>query len=99
MDDEQEARARELVEDLETVGGKCGLMAKQGSVVMRCPGAPYTDSPMLKYPLVGLRGNWPHVQFWTGQVTFSELSEIGQQFTAGKVRGPHLTSSRLQSDR
>jgi hypothetical protein len=49
MDDEQEARARELVEDFESVGDKCGLMAKLGSVVMRCPGAPYTDSPMLKY--------------------------------------------------
>jgi hypothetical protein len=49
MDDSQEGRARELVEELERVGGRCGLLAVQGSVVMRCPGAPYTDSPLMSF--------------------------------------------------
>ena len=49
MDDSQEERARELVEQLEKAGMNCGLLAVQGTVVLRCPGAPYTDTPMMMF--------------------------------------------------
>lgn len=40
-----EERARKLVNRLERTGTDCGLLAVQGSVVLRCPSAPYNDSP------------------------------------------------------
>jgi hypothetical protein len=49
MDDSQEARARELAEHLEKAGPNCGLLPVQGIVVLRCPGAPYTDTPMITF--------------------------------------------------
>jgi len=49
MDGLQEKRALELVEKLESAGVNCGLLAVQGSVVLRCPGAPYTDSPLMSF--------------------------------------------------
>jgi len=45
MDKYQEDRARKLVNQLERTGSDCGLVAVQGAVVTRCPGAPYTDTP------------------------------------------------------
>jgi len=39
-----EKRARRLVDILETVGPDCGLLVIKGTVVMRYPGAPFTDS-------------------------------------------------------
>jgi hypothetical protein len=47
MDDLHKKRALELVERLERAGMNCGLWAVQGTVVLRCPGAPYTDTPMM----------------------------------------------------
>ncbi|HEV1994219.1 MAG TPA: hypothetical protein VGR03_07805 [Candidatus Acidoferrum sp.] len=45
MDDLREQEARELVKVLRDSPANCGLLAMQGIVVMRCPGAPYTDTP------------------------------------------------------
>ncbi|MGO9302425.1 MAG: hypothetical protein ACLP3R_01820 [Candidatus Korobacteraceae bacterium] len=47
MDDLQKKRALELVEHLERAGTGCGLLALQGTVVLRCLGTPYTDTPMM----------------------------------------------------
>ena len=48
MDKLQEAGARKLVSRLERAGyADCGLLAVQGTVVMRCKGAPYTDTPTM----------------------------------------------------
>lgn len=47
MDDAQEKRACEMVHQLKHAATNCGLMAVQEKVVMRCPGSPYTDAPML----------------------------------------------------
>jgi hypothetical protein len=38
-----ERRARKLVDILESGGSDCGLLVIKGGVVMRCPGAPFTD--------------------------------------------------------
>jgi hypothetical protein len=46
MDDLHKKRALQLVEHLERAGTSCGLLAVQGTVVLRCLGAPYTDTPM-----------------------------------------------------
>src|ERR1700674_4632988 len=43
----KERPARKLVEQLESSGMNSGLLAVQGSVVLRCPGSPYTDTPMM----------------------------------------------------
>ncbi len=45
MEAHMEKRARRLVDILEGAGPNCGLVMMQGAVVMRCPGAPFTDSP------------------------------------------------------
>jgi hypothetical protein len=46
MDKWQEERARKLVNQLERAGYiQCGLLTVQGTVVVRGPGAPYSDSP------------------------------------------------------
>ncbi len=45
MEAHLEKRARRLVDVLESAGSGCGLVVMQGTVVMRCPGAPYRDSP------------------------------------------------------
>lgn len=47
MNDVQEERAKKLVQDLEDAGNSCGLLLSQGTVIMRSPGAPWTDTPML----------------------------------------------------
>jgi hypothetical protein len=47
MDGFQEQRARALVNQLERSGINCGLFATQGTVVMRRPGAPCTDTPTM----------------------------------------------------
>jgi hypothetical protein len=49
MDDLHKKRALELVEHLERAGMNCGLLAVQGTVVLRCPGAPYTETPMMMF--------------------------------------------------
>ena len=49
MDELQEERARSLVEHLKDAGANCGLLVVQGAVVIRCPGAPYVDSPMVTF--------------------------------------------------
>ena len=41
-----ERRARKLVDILESGGSDCGLLVVKGTVVMRCPGAPFTDLPI-----------------------------------------------------
>jgi hypothetical protein len=46
MDGLQRKRARKLVEQLSE---SCGLLVVHGAVVMRCPGAPYTDTPMMMF--------------------------------------------------
>ena len=46
MNDLEEERAREVVEQLKPAGLNCGLLAVQGTVVLRSPGAPFTDTPM-----------------------------------------------------
>ncbi len=45
MEAHLEKRAHQLVDMLESAGLNCGLLVIQKTVVMRCPGAPYTDSP------------------------------------------------------
>jgi hypothetical protein len=35
-----------LVDILESGGSDCGLLVIKGAVVMRCPGAPFTDLPI-----------------------------------------------------
>jgi hypothetical protein len=47
MDANQEKRARRLVDILESAGPNCGLIVMRGAVVMRCPGAPFTDLPTI----------------------------------------------------
>jgi hypothetical protein len=47
MDEHQKERAYKLAEELKEVGQSCGLLMVQGTVVLRSPGAPYTDAPML----------------------------------------------------
>jgi hypothetical protein len=49
MDDLHEKRALELVQQLERAGTNCGLLVVQGSVVMRGPGAPYIETPMVTF--------------------------------------------------
>jgi hypothetical protein len=41
-----ERRARKLVDILESGGSDCGLLVIKGTVVMRCPGSPFTDLPI-----------------------------------------------------
>jgi hypothetical protein len=36
-----------LVDILESGGSDCGLLVIKGAVVMRCPGAPFTDLPTI----------------------------------------------------
>jgi len=36
-----------MVDQLKHASVNCGLLLVQGIVVMRCPGAPYSDSPTL----------------------------------------------------
>lgn len=49
MDKAQEQRARKLVNQLERAGyADCGLLTVQGTVVMRCKGAHYTDTPTMR---------------------------------------------------
>ena len=40
-------RARKLVAMLQSAGRSCGLLVVQRTVVMRCPGSPFTDSPTM----------------------------------------------------
>ncbi len=47
MDDLHKKRAFELVEHLERAGMNCGLLAVQGTVVLRRPGSVCTDTPMM----------------------------------------------------
>jgi len=49
MDGLPKKRARELVKHLEGAGVDCGLLVVQGTIVLRCPGAPYDDSPMTAF--------------------------------------------------
>jgi len=44
-----EQNARKLVAELRKAGANCGLLAVQGSLVMRGPGAPWSDTPMVSY--------------------------------------------------
>ena len=46
MEVSTERRARKLADILESGGSDCGLVVMQGAVVMRCPGAPFTDLPI-----------------------------------------------------
>jgi hypothetical protein len=41
-----ERRARKLLDILESGGSDCGLLVFKAAVVMRCPGAPFTDLPI-----------------------------------------------------
>lgn len=47
METHLEKRARQLVDMLESAGLNCGLLVIRKTVVMRCPGSPYTDSPTM----------------------------------------------------
>jgi hypothetical protein len=47
MEPHMERRARELVATLQQSLPNCGLLIMQGVVVMRCPGAPYSDAPTM----------------------------------------------------
>jgi len=49
VDDLHKKRARNLVEHLERAGMNCGLLAVQGTVVLRCPGSPYTQTPLMVF--------------------------------------------------
>jgi hypothetical protein len=49
MDNLLEERARKLVELMEPTGKTCGLLVLQGAIVLRTPGAPYTDTPILQF--------------------------------------------------
>ncbi len=49
MDDSQEERARGLAEQLEKASTNCGLLGVQGTVVLRCPDVPYTDTAMMMF--------------------------------------------------
>jgi len=49
MDDSRKRRAYKLVKHLEAAGMNCGLLVAQGTVVLRCPGAPYNDTPMMTF--------------------------------------------------
>ncbi len=44
MDESCKKRAGELVNELKRAGVNCGLLVIQEAVVLRSPGAPYTDS-------------------------------------------------------
>ena len=46
MEVSTERRARKLVDILESGGSDCGLLVIKGAVVMRCPGALFTDLPI-----------------------------------------------------
>jgi hypothetical protein len=47
MEVHMEKRARQMVDILRNAGLNCGLLSMQRTVVMRCPGAPYSDSPTM----------------------------------------------------
>ena len=49
MDTLQEKRARELVKHLADAGINCGLLVVQRAVVLRGPGSPYVDTPMVSF--------------------------------------------------
>ncbi len=49
MDQFHEARARDLVDQLESAGANRGLLVVQGAVVMRGPGAPYSETLMVTF--------------------------------------------------
>ena len=49
MNDLHKKRALELVEQLEGAGMNCGLLAVPGTLVLRSPGAPYTDTPLMTF--------------------------------------------------
>ena len=49
MDALQEERARELVKELELAGLNHGLLVLQGTIVLRGPGAPFRDTPMMHF--------------------------------------------------
>ena len=40
-----EKKTRKLVDELKSAGLNCGLLVMQGTVVMRCAGVPFKDSP------------------------------------------------------
>jgi hypothetical protein len=47
VDEEQKERAQKLVNELKDAGLNSGLLIVQGTVVLRSPGAPYSDAPIL----------------------------------------------------
>jgi len=47
MEAHMENRARKLVAMLQSAGRSCGLLVVQRTVVMRCPGSPFMDSPTM----------------------------------------------------
>jgi hypothetical protein len=49
VDDSEKKRALELVNHLEAAGMNCGLLVVRGAIALRCPGAPYSDSPMMTF--------------------------------------------------
>jgi hypothetical protein len=49
MDVSQEQRAKELARTLKDAGHNCGLLLMQGQVVLRSPGSPYSDVPLLLF--------------------------------------------------
>ena len=55
MNELRKERALELVKHLERAGMNCGLLAVQGTVVLRCAGAPYTDTPVMMFDETDLR--------------------------------------------
>lgn len=48
MDGTQESRARQLVNQLERAGENCGLLAVQGTVVLRCLLSKPIDTPTMR---------------------------------------------------
>jgi hypothetical protein len=49
MNAAQERRAKDLVKELKDAGHNCGLLLMQGQVVLRLPGSPYSDAPLLPF--------------------------------------------------
>jgi hypothetical protein len=55
MDDAQKKRARELTNWLEQAGANCGLVVVQGNLVIRGPGAPYSETPVVSFDEADLK--------------------------------------------
>jgi hypothetical protein len=74
MDKSQEKRANELAEELKEAGLNSGLLVMQGQVVLRSPGSPYTDAPLLFFQEADLNNALSLGLLQKGSVVGSSLS-------------------------